>query len=180
MNPWDVLTPVGTALSAIVGMYAVFIRPIRRDRKIAVVAEAERQRIRDEALDGLPEQPGMTGAVPPLVIRVAALEPAMNAVAAGQKLLERRMDEANGTTKRIETVVNDLYGANNQDRQDPRRRFLGYRRSFTARRNSGWAGREQGRHHLGHPRYAVDTCLSHREVVLLDCGKGGSNEVRDD
>ena len=110
MNPWDVLTPVGTTLSAIAGMYAVFVRPIRRERKIAWVAELERQRIRDEALDGLPEQPGMTGAVPPLVIRVAALEPAMNAVAAGQKLLERRMDEANGTTKRIETVVNDLSG----------------------------------------------------------------------
>ena len=116
MTSTEVVTVTAVATAVFTGgatwtaIYIGVTRPRSRERNSAIEAELERQRIRDEALDGIPAQPGMNGAVPPLVVRVAAVEAGLHENTQVVKALGQWQKDANGTTKRIEQAVHELSG----------------------------------------------------------------------
>lgn len=99
-----IVTIAGTALTTYVGVWATLIRPRNRERKRLAQVEAERQRRRDEFIDGIPAIPGMTDGV------LSAAERLKNAADA-ITVLAKRVDETNGTGRRTEGKVDLLLAA---------------------------------------------------------------------
>ena len=103
----DVLIVVLTALSTFAAIWGTIIYPRAKEKRRLESEELKKQAERDEDIDGIVSASGEV-VTPRLVNRVHAIETAMYRVTAGQSLLEKRMDEANGTTKRIEDMVRTL------------------------------------------------------------------------
>ncbi len=108
---WDFVAPVLTSVATFATVYASIIRPRAKEKARREAAEAKLQLEREQDLDGIPARDGLTAGVPRLVVRVAAIEAAMERVTRGQALLEQRMNEANGTGKRTENMVRELMQA---------------------------------------------------------------------
>ena len=97
-----------TLLAAISGAFtAASLAQIYRIR----LARAEEQRRDSESeafMSGIPAIPGVTEGATAAPLRVQRLEKGLEAVAHGQSLLEKRMDEANGTGRRTEQMVGEI------------------------------------------------------------------------
>ena len=78
------------------GAYMRWIRPMRREHEAKETLERNREKARNDIWDGVPARAGMpaSDAVPPLVDRLVE-------TIDGQRKLEARMDEANGTQLHI-------------------------------------------------------------------------------
>jgi hypothetical protein len=104
---------LNTAVITVAGTYgtvwSTVIHPRAKEKKKSDAEEAQRQLERDRDLDGIPAIEGMTEGTPRLVVRVARVEGQMVKVVAGQGLLEQRMNEANGTGKKTNDMVKELY-----------------------------------------------------------------------
>ena len=102
--PIAVVTILAGLFSA--GATAVFgvVRSNRSARRI----ETERQDNIAAFLDGLPSVPGVTTGALSAAMRMSKVEQGLSDVAQGQSLLEKRMDEANGTGQRTEQMVREI------------------------------------------------------------------------
>lgn len=111
----DILIPLGTFAGGAASIYGTIVRPRKREHE---VHEKERERLNKEKVEqrrlndafmyGVKPIEGVTEGALAAPVRLMAVETSMNAVALGQSILEKRMTEYNGTTKRIETAVADL------------------------------------------------------------------------
>lgn len=112
----DLITAALTAGGTYGTVWSTVIHPRAKEKKKADADEAQRQLERDRDLDGIPAIEGMTEGTPRLVIRVARVEGGLREVKGeltkvsdGQGVLEKRMDEANGTGKRTNAMVMEMY-----------------------------------------------------------------------
>ena len=97
-----------TLLAAIIGAIAASSLAQMYRMKLARAEEKRRDTEIEAFLDGIPAIPGVTEGATPAPMRVMRLEKGLEAVAQGQSLLEKRMDEANGTGKRTEQMVREI------------------------------------------------------------------------
>lgn len=104
----DTLLIVATLVAGVVGAGATAIFTTLRKRRDAAAAEAQRQAEVNAFLEGVAPVPGVTDGVLSAALRVKKVEDGLNKVADGQALLERRMDEANGTGRRTEKMVSQI------------------------------------------------------------------------
>lgn len=104
----ELITAATSVVVTLLAVWSTIIYPRSKEKKKAEAEAEKKEAERDQELDGIPAVPGITEGVPRLVLRVLALERSNNEVVAGQKLLERRMDEANGTGKRTEKMVEQI------------------------------------------------------------------------
>jgi hypothetical protein len=104
----NAIVAVASVSATLIAVWGTILYPRRKERKKVKAEAAHRQEVRDQVLDGIPAVPGMTEGVLPLAERLHAVEDGMMRVASGQALLERRMDEANGTGKRTEQIVREI------------------------------------------------------------------------
>jgi len=95
---------VSTALGTFATVWGTIIYPRAKEKKKLETETAKKQEERDEDIDGITSASG-TIVTPRLVVRVAKVETALAKVSDGQALLEKRMDEANGTGKRTEEMA---------------------------------------------------------------------------
>ena len=96
---------IATLLAGIVSAIATASIATFRSRRLAQDQEGERQNDIAAFLDGIPPVPGVTDGAQSAAMRMAKVEHGLSDVAQGQALLEKRMDEANGTGRRTETMV---------------------------------------------------------------------------
>ncbi len=104
----DLAIAGGTVGGTVLTMYVSVVRPRALEHKAREKDEAGKKKAQDAILDGIPAVPGMTEAVPPLAVRMQAVELTMSDVVKGQSLLEKRMNEANGTGRRTEATVIEI------------------------------------------------------------------------
>ena len=102
---WFPIEAVATVGATLTGVYVYLIRPDRQKKKERESMDEEAQRKRNQVIDGIEPVDGMTEGVPPMAVRLQCVETEMKNVVAGQSLLEKRMDEANGTGKRTEAML---------------------------------------------------------------------------
>ena len=102
------ITVFGTALTTFAAVWGTIIYPRSKEKKKLDAERTKEQAERDEDIDGITT---VTGAVvtPRLVVRVQAVETKMDKVTAGQSLLEKRMDEANGVGRATRVAVEDIH-----------------------------------------------------------------------
>ena len=98
------VTVISTAALTFLGAWTAIIYPRAKEKKKSEDEAAKKQEERDEDIDGITSASGAV-ITPRLVVRVARVETELVKVSDGQSLLEKRMDEANGTGKRTEDKV---------------------------------------------------------------------------
>lgn len=118
--PWlTILIALGTFVGGVGTIWGTMVLPERREherregerlREESAREDAEARRRADHLafLDGVPEIDGVTDGAQSAPKRLKAVETAVRGVVKGQALLEKRMDEANGTAKRTEGKVDEL------------------------------------------------------------------------
>lgn len=115
----DYLIPIGTFIGGVASVYGLIVRPRKKDheRKEKERQEEhdrnekkrqEQRRLSDAFMYGVAPIEGVTDGALAAPVRLMAVENSMHEVVRGQSLLEKRMSEYNGTTKRIEGAVNEL------------------------------------------------------------------------
>lgn len=103
----DVLIVALTALSTFAAVWGTIIYPRAKEKKKLEAEEEKKQAERDQDIDGLNTVSGEV-VIPRLAVRVKAVETEMRKVTAGQSLLEKRMDEANGTGRATRETVEEI------------------------------------------------------------------------
>ena len=96
---------IATLLAGVFSAGATAAIATFRSRRLAQAQESQRQAEVAAYLDGVPAVPGVTDGALAAALRTSRLEKELSGVVNGQALLEKRMDEANGTGKRTETMV---------------------------------------------------------------------------
>lgn len=104
----DIPVVAATLLAAVVSALATGLVTTARSRRESKRQDDQRQADIAAFLDGIPPVPGVTAGASSAALRMAKVETGLGDVARGQALLERRMDEANGTGKRTEKMVRDI------------------------------------------------------------------------
>ena len=97
-----------TILAGLVGAFATAAFNLQRNNRSVRKTENQRQNDIAAFLDGIPPVPGVTDGAQSAAMRMAKVEYGLSEVAQGQSLLEKRMDEANGTGKRTEQMVREI------------------------------------------------------------------------
>lgn len=100
---------VATLLAGVVSAGATALIAQWRNRRAAKREDDQRQADVAAFLDGVPAVPGVTDGALSAALRMAKVERGLSDVAVGQSLLEKRMDEANGTGKRTEKMVGQIF-----------------------------------------------------------------------
>ena len=97
-----------TLIAAVVG--AITAASLAQLYRIKLIHEEEKRRDSEaEAfLGGIPAIPGVTNGALSAALRMVKVEQGLSGVVQGQSLLEKRMDEANGTGKRTEQMVREI------------------------------------------------------------------------
>jgi hypothetical protein len=108
------VTELITALCSVAGTFLVvwstIIYPRSKEKKKNEEDAEKKEAERNQDIDGVEAVNGEV-IVPRLVTRVKAVETEMKKVTAGQSLLERRMDEANGTGRETRAEVAHITAA---------------------------------------------------------------------
>ena len=99
---------VATLLAGVVSAGATALVALWRNRRESQRQDDQRRSEITAFLDGVPPVPGVTDGALSAALRMAKVENGLSSVAKGQALLEKRMDEANGTGKRTEKMVRDI------------------------------------------------------------------------
>ena len=99
---------VATLLAGVVSAAATALIAIIRSKRQSKRQDDQRASDISAFLDGVPPVPGVTDGALSAALRMAKVENGLGDVAKGQALLEKRMDEANGTGKRTEKMVRDI------------------------------------------------------------------------
>jgi hypothetical protein len=106
------MTELITAICSVAGTFLVLwgtvIYPRSKERKKLREEEEKQEAERIQDIDGIESASGQV-VIPRLAVRVGAVEGEMKKVTAGQALLERRMDEANGTGRATRTAVEETH-----------------------------------------------------------------------
>ena len=112
---WVALSAIAGAVLAIVTIYTTVIKPTRVDHAKREAERLERRRAVDGWIDGGRQIDGTITVGAPeklhdVEIATQDLTEQVKGVVKGQGLLEKRMDEANGTGRRTEAAVASISG----------------------------------------------------------------------
>ena len=108
MNWFDYLAALGAFAGGMATVYTVWVRPRQKAHEQHEKERAEIRRKSDAFMFGIAPIEGVTDGALSAPRRMQAMETSMKEVVSGQGVLAKRMDEANGTTRRIETMVSGL------------------------------------------------------------------------
>ncbi len=97
-----------SVIATLIAVWGTIFYPRRKERKKVKAEQKRLQAARDQVIDGIPAVQGMTDGVQPMAVRLEKVEQGQAEVAAGQALIEQRMNEANGVGKRTEAMVKEL------------------------------------------------------------------------
>ena len=104
----NAIVAICSVSATLIAVWGTILYPRGKERRRLKADQVKRQNERDQVIDGIPAVHGMTDGVAPMAVRLERVEQSMTNVVDGQALLEKRMDEANGTGKRTENMVKEL------------------------------------------------------------------------
>jgi hypothetical protein len=113
----DVLTPFGTAAAGAAAVYGTVVRPRQKEHEKQEAARKEQRRISDGFLFGVKGIEGVTEDALSAPLRLKKVEEGLESVATEMKdnttsvlKMAQRMNESNGTMRRIEGMVTEIKG----------------------------------------------------------------------
>lgn len=118
MNWVDYLVPFGTAAGGAASVYGLVVRPRQKEhekheaqRREQEKEQAELRRRSDAFMYGMTPIEGVTEGALSAPVRLKAVEEQTRQVVKGQALLEKRMNEANGTSRDIKKMLQEIVEA---------------------------------------------------------------------
>lgn len=108
MNWVDYLVPFGTAGGGAASVYGLVVRPRQKEHMRHEAVREERRRANDAFLNGVQGIEGVSETVLPAASRLQGVQRSVDKLTTQVTGLAEWQRDANGTTKRIESGLNDL------------------------------------------------------------------------